>query len=151
MACGRYVRTEQERRRCRRGDSGRNRLTRCSRRVGDAGVENVKAQIDALLATGLRRRLLAMTELKCSNSMLEAWWRSLKHHWLFLHALDSVATVRRLLAFYVDEHNRVLPHAAFRGETPDEMYFGTGNEIAEELAARARPRRAGHACRPTDQ
>ena len=80
--------------------------------LSDADVENVNAQIDAPLATGGLRRLLAMTELKSSNSMIEAWWRSLKHHWLFLHALDSVATVRRLAAFYVDEHNRVLPHAA---------------------------------------
>src|SRR5262245_27843399 len=55
--------------------------------------------------------------------MIEAWWRALKHHWLFLHSLDSVTTVRRLVAFYVDEHNRVLPHSAFRGQTPDEMYF----------------------------
>jgi len=66
---------------------------------------------------------LAFTELKFSNSMIEAWWRSLKHQWLFLHPLDSVTTVRRLVAFYVDEHNRVLPHSAFRGQTPDEMYF----------------------------
>ena len=67
--------------------------------------------------------LLAFTELKFSNSMIEAWWRSLKHQWLFLHSLDSVTTVRRLVAFYVHEHNRVLPHSAFRGQTPDEMYF----------------------------
>jgi len=62
--------------------------------------------------------------------MIEAWWRALKHHWLFLHSLDSVTTVRRLVAFYVDEHNRVLPHSAFRGQTPDEMYFGTGDAIS---------------------
>ena len=76
------------------------------------------------------RRLLAFTELKFSNSMIEAWWRSLKHQWLFLHPLDSVATIRRLVAFYVDEHNHVLPHSAFRGQTPDEMYFGTGDASA---------------------
>ena len=105
--------------------------------LADAGVENVNAQIDALLATGVLRRLLAMTELKLSNSMIEAWWRSLKHQWLFLHALDSVATVCRLVAFYVDEHNRVLPHAAFRDQTPEEMYFGAGDAIPAELAARA--------------
>ena len=91
--------------------------------LADAGVENVNAQVDALIATGVLRRVLAFTELKFSNSMIEAWWRSLKHQWLFLHSLDSVATVRRLVAFYVDEHNRVLPHSAFRGQTPDEMYL----------------------------
>jgi putative transposase len=89
------------------------------------------------------RRLLAFTELKFSNSMIAAWWRSLKHQWLFLHPLDSMATVRRLVAFYVDEHNRVLPHSAFRGQTPDEMYFGTGAEVPTDLTSRkAAARRA---------
>jgi len=91
--------------------------------LADAGVENVNAQVDALIHTGVLRRLLAFTELKFSNSMIEAWWRSLKHQWLFLHSLDSVATIRRLVAFYVHEYNTVLPHSAFRGQTPDEMYF----------------------------
>ena len=89
--------------------------------LADAGVENVNAQVDALIDTGVLRRLLALTELKFSNSMIEAWWRSLKHQWLFLHSLDSIATIRRLVTFYVHQHNRVLPHSAFRGQTPDEM------------------------------
>jgi putative transposase len=57
--------------------------------LADAGVENVNAQVDALIDTGVLRRLLAFTELKFSNSMIEAWWRSLKHQWLFLHSLES--------------------------------------------------------------
>jgi len=81
--------------------------------------------------------MLALTELTFSNSMIEAWWRSLKHQWLFLHSLDSVSTVRRLVAFYVDAHNRVLPHSAFRGQTPDEMYFGTGDAVPPDLRSRA--------------
>jgi putative transposase len=105
--------------------------------VADAGVENVNGQVDELIATGVLRRLLAFTELKFSNSMIEAWWRSLKHQWLFLHPLDSVATIRRLVAFYVLEHNRVLPHSAFRGQTPDEMYFGTGDAVPADLMSRA--------------
>ena len=105
--------------------------------LADAGVENVNAQVDALIETGVLRRLLAFTELKFSNSMIEAWWRSLKHQWLFLHSLDSITTVRRLVAFYVDEHNRVLPHSAFRGQTPDEMYFGTGDAMPADLTSRA--------------
>ena len=76
--------------------------------LADAGVENVNADVDDLIAAGVLRRVLAFTELKFSNSMIEAWWRALKHHWLFLHPLDSVTTVRRLVEFYVDEHDRVL-------------------------------------------
>jgi len=105
--------------------------------LADAGVENVNAQVDELITTGVLRRVLAFTELKFSNSMIEAWWRSLKHQWLFLHSLDSVITVRRLVAFYVDEHNRVLPHSAFHGQTPDEMYFGTGDAVPADLRSRA--------------
>ena len=67
--------------------------------------------------------------------MIEAWWRSLKHQWLFLHPLESVATIRRLVAFYVQEHNHVLPHSAFRGQTPDEMYFGTGDGVPADLTS----------------
>ena len=51
--------------------------------LADAGVENVNAQVDELIHTGVLRRLLAFTELKFSNSMIEAWWRFLKHQWLF--------------------------------------------------------------------
>ena len=42
--------------------------------LADAGVENVNAQVHALIETGVLRRLLAFTELKFSNSMIEAWW-----------------------------------------------------------------------------
>jgi len=39
--------------------------------------------------------------------------------------------------FYVREHNRVLPHSAFRGQTPDEMDFGTGDAVPADLTSRA--------------
>jgi hypothetical protein len=39
------------------------------------------------------------------------------------------------LRFYVKEHNCRLPHSAFRGQTPDEMYFGKGGDIPETLEA----------------
>jgi putative transposase len=63
--------------------------------LADAGVENVNAQVDDLITMGVLRRVLAFTGLKFSNAMIEAWWRSLKHQWFFLHALDSVTAVRR--------------------------------------------------------
>jgi len=39
--------------------------------------------------------------------------------------------------FYVQEHNTVLPHSAFRAQTPDEMYFGKGDTVPTDLTARA--------------
>ncbi len=60
---------------------------------------------------------------------------SLKHGWLYLHQLDTFAALERLVAFYVEQHNTVLPHAAFAGQTPDEMYFGRGERVPGDLAA----------------
>ena len=50
--------------------------------LADGGVENVNGAVDELVASGLLRRLLAMTEIAFSNSLTEAWWRTLKHQWL---------------------------------------------------------------------
>ncbi len=91
--------------------------------------------VDALVGKGLLHRVLAMTEICFSNSLIEAWWRALKHQRLYLNSLDTVASVRRLVAFYVEEHNRCLPHSAFSGQTPDEMFFDTGDHIPAGLAA----------------
>jgi hypothetical protein len=43
--------------------------------------------------------------------------------------------LRRLTEFYVKAHNEVLPHAAFEGQTPNEMFFGTGDEVIQKLFA----------------
>ena len=71
----------------------------------DSGVENKTRAIDELVNSGALRRVLAQTEIACSNSMIESWWRTLKHQWLFLNDLDTVRSLRRLVDFYVEEHN----------------------------------------------
>jgi putative transposase len=79
----------------------------------------------------------------------------------YLHQLDSFAALEKLIGFYVEQHNTVIPHAAFAGQTPDEMYFRRGDHVPGELAAdRARARAARvesnrrlscGACRPPGQ
>jgi hypothetical protein len=50
--------------------------------------------------------------------------------------LDNIVTVRKLVRWYVIQHNEVLSHAAFNGQTPDEMYFGRGDNVPDELSRR---------------
>ncbi len=60
---------------------------------------------------------------------------SLRHAWLYLYNLDNTAVLRRLIDFYAREHKAAMSHAAFNGQTPDEMYFGTGVAVVIDLAA----------------
>ena len=108
----------------------------------DSGVENINRTVDKLFEGGALERVIAQIDVSFSNSLIEAWWRSLKHQWLFLHPLDSLSTLRRLIEFYVAEHNETIPHSAFRGQTPDEMYFGRGQTVPDELAERRREARS---------
>ena len=109
----------------------------------DGGIENFNGPVDELINSRLLRRVLAGTEITYSNSMIESWWRVLKHQWLYLNTLDTVRAIENLVAFYVQEHNSRLPRSAFRGLTPDEMYFKTGDSIPEKLeAARQEARQA---------
>jgi transposase InsO family protein len=102
--------------------------------VADSGSENVNGPVDNLLDDEELTRGLAQVEVTFSNSMIEAFWRSLKHSWLYLHSLDSFAVLRRLIEFYVTAHNEVMPHSAFQGQTPDEVFFGIGDEVAKRLS-----------------
>ncbi len=99
----------------------------------DGGVENYNSAVDRLVDSGVLKRILAQTEIRYSNSLIESWWRVIKHQWLFLNTLDTAASVRKLVAFYVAQHNSHLPHSAFKGQTPDEMYYGTGDGIPKKL------------------
>jgi transposase InsO family protein len=102
--------------------------------VADSGSENVNRAVDDVLDGEELTRILARVEVTFSNSMIEAFWRSLKHSWLYLHSLDSLAALRRLIEFYVKAHNEVMPHAAFQGQTPDEVFFAIGDNVADQLA-----------------
>ena len=59
-----------------------------------------------------------------------------------MNTLDTIAAVRRLVAFYVKEFNEAMPHSALNGRTPDEAYFGKGDDISVKLAAARQAARA---------
>ncbi len=102
--------------------------------VADSGSENVNGAVEDLLNGEGLTRVLAQVEITFSNSMIEAFWRSLKHSWLYLHSLDSFVGLRRLIEFYITAHNEVMPHSAFQGQTPDEVFFGIGDDVARRLS-----------------
>jgi hypothetical protein len=90
----------------------------------DSGIENLNSHVDALVEHDLIRRTVAQVDIAYSNSMIEAFFRRLKHAGLFTKALADLKTVRRLTEAYVKDHNELIPHSAHAGATPAEIFFG---------------------------
>lgn len=45
----------------------------------DGDIENYNSAVDKLEDSGLLTRILAQTEIRYSNSLIESWWRVIKH------------------------------------------------------------------------
>ncbi len=115
--------------------------------VVDGGVENFNGGVDYLIEQGVLRRVLALTDLQFSNSLIEALWRLMKHQWLFLNTLDSVAAVRRHVSHYVTAHNNEIPHSAFRGQTRGRDVLRNGRAHSRAAGGHEQSREGGAACR----
>jgi transposase InsO family protein len=62
---------------------GADRGAKAPMLVVDGGVENFNGDVDAIVERGFLKRVLALADVHFSNSMIEAFWRGLKHQWLF--------------------------------------------------------------------
>jgi len=60
-------------------------------------------------------------------------WAVGSQYWSAAESLSF--SLLRLIAFYVEAHNEVMPHSAFEGHTPNEVFFGTGDAVVAKLAA----------------
>jgi transposase InsO family protein len=103
----------------------------------DSGCENLNKEVDTLIDADLFKRLVAQIEIEFSNSMIEAFFRTLKHRWLYLIGLPSFDAVVATLEVYMPEYTHRIPLDALRGGTPFEVFTGkwTEAEITALLAS----------------
>ena len=106
--------------------------------VTDGGPENFGSVDDVLNdpESSYIRRIVARVDIVFSNSLIEAFWLQIKHSFLFMHKLDTLAAVRKLVEFYVQQHNEVVPRTILGDRTPDEVYFGREKDVRERLVSR---------------
>ncbi len=64
--------------------------------------------------------LLARTDIRQSNSMVEAFFKSLKNNYLYFQKLENIREAKRCIQFYIDQHNN-LPLATYKGASPSEV------------------------------
>jgi hypothetical protein len=102
--------------------------------IADTGGENYNYTVSEFFSRISTKLEFDQNTIAESNSMIEAFWKLLRHNFLYLHNLDAMATVRRLVSFYVEQHNTVMPHHALNGRTPQEVFFGENEDLPERLA-----------------
>ena len=90
----------------------------------DSGTENLNRDVDVLIKSNQMTRTIAQIEVAFSNSMIEAFFRRLKHAWLFVHPLPSLAAIAKLTEECIQDHNELIPHSALAGATPAEVFHG---------------------------
>jgi putative transposase len=60
------------------------------------------------------------------NVFIERLWRSLKYECVYLNAFDDGRQARRDIGVWMAHYNASRPHSTFDGQTPDEVYYGSG-------------------------
>jgi putative transposase len=60
------------------------------------------------------------------NVFVERLWRSVKYEQIYLHAHETMRELKAALTSYFGFYNARRPHQSLAYQTPDEVYFGTG-------------------------
>ena len=57
------------------------------------------------------------------NIFVERLWWTIKHQYLYLHALDGGASLRKGLTWWISYYNHGRSHTTLDDRTPDEVYY----------------------------
>jgi putative transposase len=88
----------------------------------DKGGENINAKVDKALEDYQITRVIAKFDTSFSNSMIEAFFKSLKNNYLYFKNPNTLNELAENVEFYINEHNIKIPHSAHSGLTPGEVY-----------------------------
>jgi len=88
----------------------------------DKGGENINAKVDKALDDYQITKVIAKLDTEYSNSMIEAFFKSLKNNFLYFQNPRTLRELTKKIEFYINEHNFNIPHSAHSGLTPNEVY-----------------------------
>jgi putative transposase len=107
----------------------------------DPGTENRNRKVQTYITSVNLTRTLARVEVSYSNSMIEGLFRQLKNNFLYHQGIRSIEDLRRKVAFYLKQHNEVIPRASQSGGVPKEVFISSWGasqiELLEERKIRA--------------
>ena len=101
--------------------------------LSDGGSENNNKDVDDFLSQPHIpiMKLIAQKDIECSNSMVEAFNKTLKYHHLFPYEIRDYESLEKHLEKCIPEYNNVRSHYAHKYRTPSQVYFGHSVDLQE--------------------
>lgn len=100
--------------------------------ITDLGTENRNISVQKILLGSNIEQVFARKDIRFSNSMIEAFFRTLKNNFLYYKKIKSINDFKRQVSFFIYEYNNVIPHSCFTLQTPDEVYHKKWDESQSE-------------------
>ena len=94
--------------------------------IVDGGPENNNIYVENFISKSEinMKKLIALKDIKKSNSMIERVNRILKYQYIFPKEPRDKKHLIRLLQYSINDYNKVRPHSTLKGATPDEVWKG---------------------------
>lgn len=100
----------------------------------DPGTENNNHLVLNYIHSSNLIRTLARVDVRYSNSMIENLFRQLKNNYLYHQGIRTIQDLERKVAYYINQHNKIIPLRTHDGGTPEEIYRSKWNdEMRAEL------------------
>lgn len=97
-------------------------LRKKCRLISDAGVENLNHIVRETIHSSCITHEIASVDIDYSNSMIEAFFRSLKQYSLYKKIFLSFEEVKMAINDYLERYNSFIPRHGLSGLTPNEKY-----------------------------
>jgi hypothetical protein len=94
----------------------------------DPGSENNNHLVLTYIHSNNLIRTLARVDVRYSNSMIENLFRQLKNNYLYHQGIRTIQDLERKVAYYINQHNKIIPLRTHDGGTPEEIYCSKWND-----------------------
>jgi transposase InsO family protein len=102
--------------------------------IMDPGSENNNHSVLSYITSNNLVRTLARVDVRYSNSMIESLFRQLKNNYLYHQGIRTIQDLERKVAYYLNQHNKIIPLRLHEGGTPEEIYRSKwSDEMRAEL------------------
>ncbi|HAZ14966.1 MAG: hypothetical protein A2X86_21550 [Bdellovibrionales bacterium GWA2_49_15] len=94
------------------------------RLISDSGTENLNENVATYLPQTSLQHEVAQVDIDYSNSMIEAFFRSLKQYSLYKCPLPNFAEAQAKINNFFERYNTQIPRHGLHGLTPFELHAG---------------------------